>query len=232
MTGNLAAAHNTRAKGSPLSGKHTPGQFGLPRYSFIAAAATLLVILVAWVAVRATGPGYDQAPVLIVPPSSPVADAGYALPSTIPVVAPSPVVSSTSSRPVRPSATRKSVAPTSAVPKKPERTPTPARTASFTATYRTGATWDRGFIGAVQVTNTGRTAHDWRVSVTYPSRARVAVTNVWNAQVTHAGDTWTFTAADLAPGATAAFGFQATQQSRDGARPTGCVVNGTPCRIG
>lgn len=205
-----------------MSGKHTTGQFGLPRYSFIAAAATLLVILVAWVAVRAAGPDERQAPLLIVPPSSPVADAGYVLPSTIPVVAPSPAVSRTSPRPARSTA-----APTSAVPKKSS--PTPA--ATFSARYRTGATWDTGFIGAVQVTNTGRSTRGWRLSVTYPSRARVVVTNAWNAQVSHAGDTWTFTAADLAPGATATFGFQATQQPRTGARPTGCVVNGTPCRV-
>ncbi|MEV8505185.1 cellulose binding domain-containing protein [Actinoplanes sp. NPDC051475] len=209
-----------------MSGKHTTGQFGLPRYSFIAAAATLLVILVAWVAVRAAGPNERQAPMLIVPPSSPVADAGYVLPSTIPVVAPSPAVSRTSPRPVRSSPTRPSAAPKSAVPKKLS----PAPSASFAAHYRTGATWDTGFIGAVQVTNTGRSTHGWRVSVTYPSRAGVVVTNAWNAQVSHAGDTWTFTAADLAPGATATFGFQATQHSRTGARPTGCVVNGTPCR--
>ncbi|MEV4639205.1 cellulose binding domain-containing protein [Actinoplanes sp. NPDC049548] len=221
-----------------MSGKPPTGQLGLPRYSFIAAAATLLVILVAWVAARAAGPSDQQTPIMVIPstssPASPSpAAAGSVLPSTIPVAAPSPRPKRSTAAPTSAastSGTSTSTAPTSAAPTPKKPKPTPAGT--FTANYRTGATWDQGFIGAVQVTNTGPAAHAWRVRITYPSRAGVEVTTAWNAQVSHSGNTWTFTAADLAPGATATFGFQATQRTRDRVHPTGCVVNGTPCRMG
>ncbi|PRY27935.1 cellulose binding domain-containing protein [Pseudosporangium ferrugineum] len=221
-----------------MSGKHTMGQLGLPRYSFIAAAATLLVILVAWVAVRAAGPTENQSPVLVVPPSTPVVQAGAALPSTIPIASP-PASATPSPTPSRTPSARPTPSRSSAVPKKPKpkptTKPTPSRTtptATFSARYASGASWDQGFIGGVQVTNTGPAAGAWRVSISYSSRAGVRVTNVWNAQVSHSGNTWTFTADNLAPGAQANFGYQATKQSRGPAAPTSCTVNGTPCRTG
>jgi len=225
-----------------LPGKHSTGQLGLPRYSFIAAAATLLVILVAWVAVRATGPSQEKAPVLVVPPSTPVVEAGAVLPSTPPPLSaspsasasPSPSPSRTRTPTASPSPSRTSAAPTrTPSPKPPVRTTSkPAAAASFSARYQGGAGWDRGFIAGVQVTNTGNAAGSWSVSISFDGRAGVRVTNVWNAQVSRSGDTWTFTGGPLAPDAEVSFGFQGTKQSRGGVRPTGCVVNGTACRMG
>lgn len=219
-----------------MPGKHSTGQLGLPRYSFIAAAATLLVILVAWVAVRATGPGQDKAPVLVVPPSTPVVEAGAVLPSTptaSPSASASPSPSPSRTRTASPSVSR-SPAPKPSVRKttKPPAPTTPAATASFSARYQNGADWDRGFIAGVQITNTGAAAGNWKVSVSFDGRAGVRLTNTWNAQVSRSGDTWTFTGGPLAPDASASFGFQATKQSRGPVRPTGCVADGTPCRMG
>ncbi|GGQ64707.1 hypothetical protein [Couchioplanes azureus] len=59
-----------------MPGKHAERQIGLPRYSFVVAAATLLVILVAWVAVRMVGPDERRTPILVVPSTSPTAPAG------------------------------------------------------------------------------------------------------------------------------------------------------------
>ncbi|WP_199515683.1 cellulose binding domain-containing protein [Nucisporomicrobium flavum] len=222
-----------------MPGKHSTGQLGLPRYSFIAAAATLLVILVAWVAVRAAGPSQEQkAPVLVVPPSTPVVEAGAVLPATTPTspsASASPSPSRTPSASPTPSPSRTSAKPSARVTTKPApvRTTTPPPVAaSFTARYQTGASWDRGLIAGVQITNTGRAAGTWRVTISYPSRAGVRVTNAWNAQVSGGGDTWTFTGGPLAPGASASFGFQATKQTRGTARPASCSIGGTPCTGG
>ena len=221
-----------------MPGKHSTGQLGLPRYSFIAAAATLLVILVAWVAVRATGPSQEKAPVLVVPPSTPVVEAGAVLPSTTPPTASpsasaSPSPSPSRTRTASPSPSRSpaqpSVRPTRTT--KPPAPTTPAASASFSARYQNGGSWDRGFIAGVQVTNTGNAPGDWKVSVSFDGRAGVRVTNAWNAQVSRNGDTWTFTGGPLAPGASVSFGFQASKQTRGSVRPSGCVANGTPCRM-
>jgi len=70
-----------RAKGPQLSAKHsTP--FPLRRYGFIGGASTLLVLLVAWVAVRAVGPSQQDGltPLMVQPPIA-VAEN---LPSVIP----------------------------------------------------------------------------------------------------------------------------------------------------
>jgi len=222
-----------------LAGKHSTGQLGLPRYSFIAAAATLLVILVAWVAVRAAGPSQEEkAPVLVVPPSTPVVEAGAVLPSTsAPATSPSasasasPSPSRTRSASPSPSAKRSSKPAVRATPSaKPSSSPAP--TARFTARYQGGAGWDRGFIAGVQVTNTGKAAGNWSVRISYDGRADVRVTNVWNAQVSRSGDTYTFTGGSLAPGADASFGFQGSKDGRGAPRPTACSVNGTACQMG
>ncbi|UQU63897.1 cellulose-binding domain-containing protein [Couchioplanes caeruleus] len=222
-----------------MPGKHSTGQLGLPRYSFIAAAATLLVILVAWVAVRAAGPSQEQkAPVLVVPPSTPVVEVGATLPapaSSSPSASPSASPSRTPSASPTPSPSRTSAKPSArATTKPPVRTTTtpPPAVASFTARYQSGASWDHGLIAAVQVTNTGAAAGTWRVTISFDSRAGVRVTNVWNAQVSHNGDTWAFTGGPVAAGADASFGFQATKQTRGSARPTACSIGGTPCTGG
>jgi cellulase/cellobiase CelA1 len=94
-----------------------------------------------------------------------------------------------------------------------------------------GGSWDRGFIGAVTVTNKSGPARTWTVKITYPASARVRVGNVWNASVDRQGDTFVFTGGPLAPGATATFGFEASKQVRDRIQPAGCTVDGASCRL-
>ncbi|MEV6598180.1 cellulose binding domain-containing protein [Actinoplanes sp. NPDC051346] len=216
-----------------MPGKHAVRQFGLPRYSFTVAAAAILLALVAWVAIRAAGPTRDRTPILIEPSASATAIAAHALP----IVSAGP-----SSR--TPSATPR-VTSASPVPKKTERATTkppalaptrtkspPAPAATLAADYRTSIEGRRSFMVAIQVTNTGTTPDDFRVSLTYAPGDGVQLTGVWNGELSHSGDTWTITGGTLAPGASTIVGFQATKQTRDGVRPSGCAVNGTPCRVG
>jgi hypothetical protein len=205
-----------------LSGKHTTA-FPLRRYSFIAGAATLLVVLVSWVAVRAVGPVEPAGRVpLMVQPTIPLAGAAppavppSASPSRSPSASPSP---SPSSKPV-----------TKPAPRRTTRPPAPA--ASFTASFSVGASWDRGFIGAVAVTNATGPARNWTVKVTFESSAGVRLGNTWNAKVTRDGDTFVFTGGPLAPGASVTFGFEAAKQVRSKIQPAACTVDGAPCRVG
>jgi hypothetical protein len=223
-----------------LSAKHSTA-FPLRRYGFIAGAATLLVVLVAWVAVRAVGPvSQDNRTPLMMQPTIPVGDTSFApspsaspSPSLSPSRSPSPRSSPSPSRSRSASASASaSVSVSASASASPK--PTPARTtstpvpASLSARYQVGAGWDRGFVGWVQITNTGQTAATWTVKITYPSRAGVRITNVWNAQ----RDGSSFTGGPLAPGASASFGFEATKQVRDKISPTACTINGAPCRMG
>ncbi|WP_143162526.1 cellulose binding domain-containing protein [Couchioplanes caeruleus] len=202
-------------------------QFGLPRYSFVVVAATMLVILATWVAVRAAGPDERRTPILIVPSASapstsPGATTGQALPIA------SPAASTPVAAPQRTPASR---VPERAIAKPAPSSPPAAPKAAFTADYRTGAQRNRALLGTIQVVNTGTTARGWQVTLTYDPRAGVRLTQAWNAEISRSGDTWTITGGTLAPGAGATVGFQATKRTRDPVRPSGCVVNGTPCRI-
>ncbi|MEU7907774.1 cellulose binding domain-containing protein [Actinoplanes sp. NPDC049118] len=219
-----------------MSAKHsTP--YPLRRYGFIGGASTLLVVMVAWVAVRAVGPIQEENRTpLMVQPTIAVADNG---PSVIPL---SSHAASKSAAPARSAGKSTSPTPsrspvrTTAAPKPTEKATTkpPVKSppaASFTARYSVGASWERGFVAWVRVTNTGKTARNWTVTITHDSRAEVRITNAWNAQLDRRGDTNVLTGGPLAPGASFSFGFEATKQVRSRIQPTGCTVDGTPCRL-
>ncbi|GAA3347827.1 hypothetical protein GCM10020358_64080 [Amorphoplanes nipponensis] len=221
-----------------MPGKHTT-VFPLRRYSFIAAAATLLVVLVSWVAVRAVGPAQpDNRVPLLVQPTVPLGgatpaalvSASPAAASTPPPASPSPSRSASASASARPTAKPTEKTTTKPAPRRTTAAPRPPA-ASFTAAYRTGASWERGFIGAVQVTNTSGQPRAWTVRIAYPAAAGVRVGNVWNAQLTRQDDAFVLTGGPLAPGATANLGFEASKQVRDAIQPTACTVDGAPCRV-
>jgi hypothetical protein len=222
-----------------LSAKHS-AVFPLRRHGFIAAAATLLILLVSWVAVRAVGPArQDDRTPLMVQPTIPI---GEAAPSVIPWGDP-PSPASVDLEPVAsasPSASRsRTAAPTKPAAKATTTKPAPRRTtkpapppAAFSARYSVSSSWDHGFVSSVQVTNTGGTAGNWSVTVTFDSRARVRINNAWNAQLARQGDSNVFTGGPLAPGASVTFGFDASKRTWRRVQPTGCTINGTPCRLG
>ncbi|MET8148393.1 cellulose binding domain-containing protein [Actinoplanes sp. NPDC049668] len=233
-----------------MSAKHsTP--YPLRRYGFIGGASTLLVVMVAWVAVRAVGPTQDEqlGTPLMVQPTIAVAETDNG-PTVIPWGSPAPsgsqsaaptlsVAQSASPTPSKSSAAPTTTAPRTATPKpntpkpteKATTKPAPPPPASFTARYSVGASWDRGFVAMVRVTNTGTTARNWTVTISYESRAEVRITNAWNAQLDRQGDTSVLTGGPLAPGASFSFGFEASKQVRNRIQPTGCTVDGTPCRL-
>jgi hypothetical protein len=219
-----------------LPAKHTP-VFPLRRYGFIGGAATLLVVLVSWVAVRAVGPAQPDTRVpLMVQPTMPLA-AGAA-PSLVPSARPSGTPSATpsvtpASRSASPSASKRRASKPPTTKPKRSRTPAPkpSPAAAFTGTYSAGGSWERGFIGAVQVTNKSGPARGWTVKITFADRAGVRVGNTWNARVDRQGNTFVFTGEPLAPGATTTLGFQASKQVRGKIEPTACTVDGASCRL-
>jgi endoglucanase len=99
----------------------------------------------------------------------------------------------------------------------PTPTPTPPPSSgSCETTYKVDNSWSGGFNATVSVKNTGTSAlRDWRLTFTVP--AGVTLVNGWNATVGQSGTTITARApawsADLAAGATASFGFQASGPS-------------------
>ncbi|GAA5188599.1 cellulase family glycosylhydrolase [Rugosimonospora acidiphila] len=87
---------------------------------------------------------------------------------------------------------------------------------SCTVAFSVASAWQGGFNDNVTVTNKGTAAwHNWTVTWTAPSG--VTLVNAWSATVTTSGSTWTVKApawaTDLAPGASATFGFQANGSS-------------------
>lgn len=221
----------------------------LPRNSLIIAAATLLVALVSWVAVRAAGPAGDgrkedpAKPVLVVPSAATsvvpaaaaeILPAESVLPSASAVISvsssptPSSASPSTSRTPsASPSASRTSTSPTPRTSSSPtpRATTTPAPAAALKATYSTGSSWQDGFIASVRVTNTGTAAAPWSVTVNYPSNARVRVQYAWNASANGT----TFSGGPLQPGASITFGFQASKRGNGLVAPVTCSIAGIAC---
>ncbi|MEU4214690.1 cellulose binding domain-containing protein [Actinoplanes sp. NPDC026623] len=226
-----------------MSAKHsTP--FPLRRYSFIGGASTLLVVLVAWVAVRAVGPSQQDGltPLMMQPPIAVAENEPSVIPWGSPEasepasesVASSPSASKSST----PTPSKSTIRPSTIAPKPTEKAttrppvktpPTPA--ASFTARYTTGASWDRGFTAWVRVTNTGKTARNWTVTLTYDSGADVRIGNAWNAHLERKDGANVLTGGPLAPGASFSFGFEASKQVRNKIKPTGCTVDGAQCQL-
>ncbi|WP_306206156.1 cellulose binding domain-containing protein [Actinoplanes sp. RD1] len=216
-----------------MPGKQQP-VLRLPRYSLIILAASLLIAMVAWVAIRSAGPTKDSSPKLVVPTTaaSVVPAAVIETPTPPPSSRPAKVsLAATSEISKRPSAS----ASPSPTPDRSSASPTPSPTPSsaapvvLTATYKTGASWGEGFIGWLTVRNKGDKSVPWSVTVTFPSRADVRLGPVWNAQATTSGDTVTFTGGPLEPGRSVDAGFSAGKSSEGKVTPVSCSIAGRPC---
>ncbi|MBT2491363.1 cellulose binding domain-containing protein [Streptomyces sp. ISL-96] len=100
--------------------------------------------------------------------------------------------------------------------------------ASATASYTKVSDWGTGFEGKWTVKNTGTTTlSSWTVEWDFP--AGTSVTSAWDADVTSSGNHWTAKnkswGGNLAPGASASFGFNGTGTGS----PSGCKLNGGSC---
>ncbi|MET9518548.1 glycoside hydrolase family 18 chitinase [Streptomyces sp. NPDC002994] len=108
----------------------------------------------------------------------------------------------------------------------------PAQAAtSATASYTKVSDWGTGFEGKWTVKNTGTTTlSTWTVEWDFP--AGTSVTSAWDADVTNSGNHWTAKnkswGGNLAPGASASFGFNGTGSGS----PSGCKLNGGSCNGG
>ncbi|MDP9793273.1 poly(3-hydroxybutyrate) depolymerase [Catenuloplanes nepalensis] len=108
--------------------------------------------------------------------------------------------------------------------------PPPSGDAACRATAAVNA-WNNGLTANITVTNTGTSAvNGWTVAFTLP--AGQTVTNGWNATYAPASGRVTATNAghnaQLPPGASVSFGFQATHTG-DSAAPSGYSLNGAAC---
>ncbi|WP_433375102.1 cellulose binding domain-containing protein [Actinoplanes sp. CA-142083] len=94
-----------------------------------------------------------------------------------------------------------------------------------------GASWEQGYVAAVRVQNTGNAAGSWNVTVGHSGQSNLRLLGTWNARGSQSGDTLTFTGGQLAPGASATFGYQVSKSGRGNARPSGCSVVGGKCAV-
>jgi hypothetical protein len=100
-----------------------------------------------------------------------------------------------------------------------------------TATFSTTSTWDTGYTGQFTIKNTGgSTLASWTVVFDLP--AGTTVGSYWDALLTQSGSHYTFKNRDyngnLAPGASATFGFVAAGTGA----PANCTLNGASCAGG
>lgn len=100
-------------------------------------------------------------------------------------------------------------------------------------TYTIVSQWEAGFTADVTVKNTGTSAvSGWALGWTFSGNQQV--TNAWNALVTQSSANVSARNADwnslIAPGATVAFGFQASSSGTN-TNPTRFTLNGVTCSV-
>ncbi|MCS7475641.1 cellulose binding domain-containing protein [Umezawaea endophytica] len=108
-------------------------------------------------------------------------------------------------------------------------TTTTPPTSTCAVTFTDTNDWGNGYVGAVDITNTGTTSLDtWTLAFTWPTTWQ-QVTSGWNATWTQTGTAVQVAGtAPLAPGATANTGFVGAYQGPN-APPTTFTLNGTLC---
>ncbi|MBP2475451.1 chitinase [Crossiella equi] len=107
----------------------------------------------------------------------------------------------------------------------------PAAAASVTASFAKQQSWESGYTGQITVKNdSGSAITSWRVEFDLPAGSSVGA--YWDALQTNSNGHYVFTNREyngnLAPGASAAFGFNASGT----AAPVNCKINGNPCEGG
>jgi hypothetical protein len=122
-----------------------------------------------------------------------------------------------------------SPSPTSSSP--PASSAAPALAASaVTGRYAVASRWDTGFIGEVLIANTGSSASDWTVRLSFPE-GRVAdswlVGEAQGRSSVWGGDLVYRSGAALAAGASVRLRFRI--DTAVATRPDGCTVNGSRC---
>jgi hypothetical protein len=159
-------------------------------------------------------------------------------PGAVPVEPTPPVAAPIETIPLLPAPSFSTAAPAPRPVSSPPRTrrPSPRPTSSsrppvlISAVYATGASWDTGFIGSVQVHNAGATPLTWTVIIRYARASGVRVGQAWNATVSRQGDAAVFRGpGPLAAGGTVTFGFETTKRTPRPVRPVSCSVNGVAC---
>ncbi len=130
-------------------------------------------------------------------------------PTSTPTTAPPTTTPPTTTPPTTTSPTNRPTTP-------PPTTAPPGNGAACTVAFSVASAWQGGFNDNVTVTNTGTSVwHNWTVTWTVPSG--VTLVNAWSSTITTSGSTWTVKAPswapDIAPGASATFGFQANGSS-------------------
>jgi cellulase/cellobiase CelA1 len=112
----------------------------------------------------------------------------------------------------------------------PPTTPPPGGGGACRVAYKANS-WNAGFTADVTITNTGSSAiNGWALTYSLPSGQQI--TSSWNATVTQSGSAVTARNinwnGNLAPGGTAAFGYQGTL-SGSYSSPTAFSLNGSAC---
>ncbi len=105
---------------------------------------------------------------------------------------------------------------------------------SCTVTYARPSTWSGGFTANVTVSNSGTEAiRAWQLVWDFPAGQQLS--QAWSSTITVADGKATAKGAsfnaDLAPGGTASFGFNATTTSATPANPTSFSLNGSACAV-
>ena len=201
-----------------MPGKHHESSFASRHRYPLVIAVVLLCIAVAGVFAAVSNRRDPDPPLLITP-------ALTALPSAS--VWPTPVAASASAS-AAPSHRPTSARPARSSPPAARRTPSPAA-ADFTARYVIVGGRQSSFQAGIVITNNGRTARTWRLTVTHDPGVRLQ--GSVGATATASGSTITFSGGPLGPGDSVTAGYQASKDSGDEARPTSCRIEGTACSV-
>lgn len=166
-------------------------------------------------------------PPAALPPPPPLADLPLGSPA-----APRTAVAPPTAVPPPASVSPAALSPASPAARRPAPTSSPAARADLTAALTVPAGWEDGYVAEIKVTNTGRSAVRWTVTVTNAARLKVRLTNAWNATATQKGDTVTLRGQLLPPGRSITAGYQVAAAAGSHPRPTACTLTGSTCRIG
>jgi hypothetical protein len=99
------------------------------------------------------------------------------------------------------------------------------------AAYRTGASWDTGFIGGLDVQNVTGRPQMFTVVLRFERSGGVHISNAWNAELDQHRGLVILAGGPLAPGASLNVGFEATKEVEGPVGLTSCTINEVACRV-